>query len=211
MKHTPHHVKLEARMCFKYDWANIYVMRLFVSVDLDRNLADNVVKAQTVLRKSQADVKFVSPQTLHFTLKFLGDVDEKRVPEIEAEIEKALRPVEQFRIAIEGLGYFGSPAHMKVLWVDVKEGKRELTELMKKIGDALSYIRRDEHKPATHLTIGRVRTGLNRDRLLEEINSLKNVKIGEMVVKEVRLKSSVLTRQGPVYKDVKVFALPASK
>ncbi len=52
-----------------------------------------------------------------------------------------------------------------------------------------------------------MRSGRNREILLEEIRNLHDTGVGEMYVKEIKLKQSILTKKGPVYKDVKVFGL----
>jgi len=58
-----------------------------------------------------------------------------------------------------------------------------------------------------HLTIGRVRSGKNRELLANFINKLKDVNVGEMYVKNVKLKKSVLMQKGPLYSDLVVFKL----
>lgn len=183
-------------------------MRLFVSVDLEPGLEEKVKEVQDRVKETGADVKMVEPENLHFTIKFLGEVPEERVREAEEIIEGSLKDVRAFRISVEGFGYFGPPAHIRTLWVDVKEGRKELLDLMGKVGGTLNQIRKDDFsRPVAHLTIGRVRSGKNREQLLKEAEALKGVKLGEMDVKEVKLKKSVLTGSGPVYSDVKVFTL----
>ncbi len=118
-----------------------------------------------------------------------------------------MKDVKEFRIGIGKIGYFGSPGHVKTLWIDVNEGREELVNLIVKMNQNLNHIRHEVRKPNPHLTIGRVKSGRNREILLETINSMKNVKLGEMIVKFVKLKQSILTREGPVYSDVKVFEL----
>jgi 2'-5' RNA ligase len=96
---------------------------------------------------------------------------------------------------------------MKVIWAGVNSGKDEFVKLAKSLDEKLSFIRREEHEPSPHLTIARVKSGRNVDRLSREVDSLRDVKIGEVRVKEIKLKQSVLTLQGPIYSDVKIFRL----
>jgi len=182
-------------------------MRLFIAVDLDDKLKTNVLNVQNRIRQSGADVKFVEPENLHFTLKFLGEVEEAELPEIEKRISDVLEGVKRFVIKIEGFGYFGSPGYIRTLWLDVKDGKEQLQGIAESLNRALDYIRHEKRKSNVHLTIGRVKSAKNKDALIHEIEALRNVKIGEMKVKTVKLKQSILTKQGPVYKDVKVFDL----
>jgi len=182
-------------------------MRLFLAIELEEDIRGKIANIESEIRQKDVDVKFVEPENLHLTLKFLGEVGEDKLSEIESKVSGDLRGVKQFKISIEDFGYFGSPNHIRTLWVDVKEGKDRLIALIEGFNRNLNHIRRENHKPNPHLTIGRVRSGRNREVLLREIERLRGVKIGEFVVKEVKLKKSTLTGQCPIYEDVKVFGL----
>lgn len=182
-------------------------MRLFVAVELDPGLRETAARIGKRIKDTGAGVKLVEPENLHFTIKFLGEVEEELLPEIEEKLGEALKGAGPFKVELEGAGFFGSPKFMKVLWLDVKEGQRELLRLMDKVGRALEFIQEEERQNRVHLTIGRVKSPKNREELLDLIEELRHVKVGEMVVKEVKLKESVLGPKGPAYSDVKVFPL----
>jgi 2'-5' RNA ligase len=181
-------------------------MRLFVAVDLDEKLKLKAGEIIGELKAEGLDVKFTEPEGLHFTLKFLGEVPENRLPEIKKSIADALASSQCFEINIQGFGYFGSRNFIRVLWAGVKEGKEQLAGLFRKM-KVLDYIRADDFEPNPHLTIGRPRGGKDRELLLEELERLKDAAVGRMLVKEVKLKQSVLTGEGPVYSDLEVFPL----
>ena len=181
-------------------------MRLFVAVDLDVNIKAKVAGIIEQMKTKNIDVKFTKPENLHFTLKFLGEVAEEKVTDVKEKVKEALEGVKAFRISMEGMGYFGSRNFIRVVWIDVKLGKDKLSKLCRKM-NVLDYIRKDDFEPNPHLTIGRPRSGRNKEFLLQTIEELKHVKIGEMEVKEVKLKKSLLTPEGPVYSDVAVFSL----
>lgn len=182
-------------------------MRLFIAVDLDENTKSNIARIINALKNRDFDVKWAEPDNIHLTLKFLGEVREDQIKGLEERISNVLKSVKKFKISISEVGYFGSPRYIKVIWLDVVESREKLVELSKLFNRELSYIRKEEHKPSPHLTIGRVRTGRNRDELLREIERFKHMKIGEVNVNEIKLKSSVLDKKGPAYSDVKVFDL----
>ncbi len=182
-------------------------MRLFVAIELDENLRGKVEDIENQIRTCDCDVKFVEPENLHFTLKFLGEVPEQGVKEIEERISALVKGVKQFRLSLEGFGYFGKPDYMRSLWIDVGKGKDELVKLIEGMNQNLNHIRREVHEANPHLTIGRVKSGRNREALLETVNSLKDVKLGEMLVKFVKLKQSTLTKKGPIYTDLRSFEL----
>lgn len=179
-------------------------MRCFVAVDLDKDLVKHVKDIQMEINNLDVDVKFVEPENLHFTLKFLGEVSEGEIDAIKKSIQEGLKGLCVFKVGIQGLGYFGSSKYVRTLWLDVKGGEEKFMKLVKNVKECLTM---GEENKSVHLTIGRVKSGKNRELLFNFINKSKNVKIGEMTVKDVKLKSSVLTGSGPVYSDLAVFKL----
>ncbi len=182
-------------------------MRLFIAIDLNKELKDKIKNIEDELKKLDLPIKFVEPENLHFTLKFLGEVSEERVKEIEKTVSEVLKDFKPFKVFIQDFGYFGSPNYIRTLWLGLKEGGKEIIEISEKLDEVLSYIRKNEHEPKPHLTIGRVKSNKNKEILLKEIEKLKNVKIGEFYVNKIKLKKSVLTKKGPIYSDLKVFEL----
>lgn len=182
-------------------------MRVFVAIDLNEELIDRIIETENELKRNDIDVKFVDPENLHLTLKFLSEVREEKIPEIEQSLSEALNGFKQFRMKINGFGYFGKPDYMRTLWLGIKEGREDIIEIVKELNKRLNHIRKDDYDPSPHLTIGRVKSGKNKEILLRESERLKDVNIGEMLVKEIKLKNSVLTEKGPIYSDLKVFIL----
>jgi len=185
-------------------------MRLFIAIDLGEDIIRRITKIEDELKRKDVDVKFVEPENLHLTLKFLGEVSENQLDVIKKETEMAVSGFSEFQISIEGCGYFGNPNYIRVLWIGVNKGREKLIDIIDMLNKSLESVRRDEYKPNPHLTIGRVRSGKNREFLLHEVESLEHVKLGEINVKEIKLKESVLSRKGPVYNDIKIFKLKQS-
>ncbi len=182
-------------------------MRLFVALELEPSLREKIGEIEADLRRCEGDVKFVEPENLHLTLKFLGEIRKEFLPKVEEGIRKALEGMKQFRISLEGVGYFGSPTYLRTIWVGVKEGQEQLHGIMLKLNRELDKFKKDTRKPNAHLTVGRVKSSRGRDCLLEKMADLAGVKVGEMAVKEISLKQSALSREGPAYTDVKAFPL----
>ncbi len=180
-------------------------MRVFIAIDLDKELINKIMEIESELKGNDIDVKFVEPENLHLTLKFLGEVGEDKIPEIEQNISRILGEFKQFRMRIDGFGYFGKPDYIRTLWLGIKEGKEEIIKIIKELNKTLNHIRKDDYDPSPHLTIGRVKSGKNKELLLHEVEGLKDVNTGEMVVNEIKLKQSVLTKKGPEYSDLRVF------
>ena len=82
------------------------LIRTFIAVELDPGFREKIQELQD--KFSNYDLKFVKPELVHITLKFLGDVDESRIPSISAALDSIL--CEPFEAKVGGLGAFPKPA-----------------------------------------------------------------------------------------------------
>ncbi|MBE2900815.1 RNA 2',3'-cyclic phosphodiesterase [Methanothermobacter thermautotrophicus] len=182
-------------------------VRAFLAVDLDEGLRDHVSRVQDTLKSADAQVKFVEPENLHFTLKFFGDVGGGKLRRIEDAVRETLRNYEPFEISIRGAGVFPNPRYIRVVWLGV-ENPETFSDLQRNLD--MEFVKmgfRPERDYVPHLTVGRVKGPRNRDKLAELIGELEDVEVGSMRVSEVSLKRSELTPAGPVYSDIEVFRL----
>ncbi|MBU0898997.1 MAG: RNA 2',3'-cyclic phosphodiesterase [Nanoarchaeota archaeon] len=179
-------------------------MRLFIAVDLDDNIKEKIIEETIPIRSKGTDIAFTTSENLHVTMKFLGEVAEQQLKGLKEDISNTLAGVKQFKINIKGMGYFGRPEFMKVIWlgVDKDNGRDELVNIIKSLNNALKHIRTEDHDPHPHITIGRVKTCKNKEILLHEVKSKSNLEIGEMLVKQIVLKKSELSEKGPIYTDL---------
>ncbi len=182
-------------------------MRLFIAVDVDDRIRQECIKLIGSLKESGADLKTVSPENLHITLKFLGDVREDHVKRISDILEEFSQSLEPFNIRFSVMGYFGGVRFPRIIWVGISEGRDTIAKMVTELNEKLSWVRNEDKKPRPHLTLARVKTPRNSDRLIETIQSLRDVKLGELSVKEIKLKKSTLKPDGPVYSDLKTFRL----
>jgi 2'-5' RNA ligase len=178
-------------------------MRCFISIDVDDSLVGRISEIQERIKKLDVDVKFVEPENLHFTINFLGDMNKDGINSVKKSLD-FLKYEHEFKISIFGIGYFGSQNRVRTLWLGVKDGEDELIKLMKNVNDNVKF---GEKIFSPHLTIGRVKSDINKGILLGFIDECRNVNTGEMHVKTVKLKMSSLTGYGPIYSDISVFKL----
>ena len=182
-------------------------MRLFIAIDLSEELRERIVHETNSIKTKGVDVAFTSPENLHITLKFLGEVSEKQFERLKEDFSSTLSGFKQFDVNIKGMGYFGSPDFMKVIWMGLHEGKDDVVNIINSLNTTLDYIRTEDFEPNPHITLGRVKTGKNKHVLLHEVESKKNLEIGKMVVKSVKIKQSELTGEGPIYSDLLTISL----
>jgi 2'-5' RNA ligase len=184
-------------------------MRLFVAVELENTLKDKVSEIQKKLIQEDADVKWVELKNLHFTLKFIGEVDESRIGDIVKAIDKSLVDTKPCRLSIENIGVFPNESNPKIIWLGVSEGKDEICSLANIVQDKLAKIgfAREKRKFSPHLTLGRVKSARNKGKLLDAVKSMQGVIAGVMDVREVLLMQSRLTPKGAIYSRVHKFKL----
>lgn len=177
-------------------------LRTFVAVDIDAAVETQVSRLIKRLQNTSAKVKWVDPQHLHYTLKFLGEIHLRDVPEICSTIEKAVRPLESFRAVAAGAGAFPDPERPRTVWLGITDGQEEFVSLHDVVEDALDKLgfRREHRRFRPHLTLGRVRqspTGI--EELGKLVQQHRDFVAGELYVGEVKIFSSVLTKDGPHY------------
>lgn len=182
-------------------------IRSFLAIDLADDLKPKIADVQREFKKTDANIKYVPSQNMHFTLKFFGNIDEDMVEDISKAVEKVIGNYSSFELSIEGCGSFPNQNTIKVLWIGISKDSR-ITDLQKDLDKEFKKLGfKKERNYISHLTIGRPRNSKNRNQIKDTINSMKNVKIGTMRVNKISLKKSTLTPQGPIYEDIKVFNL----
>ncbi|ARS89609.1 RNA 2',3'-cyclic phosphodiesterase [Natrarchaeobaculum aegyptiacum] len=184
-------------------------MRLFVSVDLPDDLAEPVADLQSEFSEASG-LNFTDPEQAHVTLKFLGEVDEDRVPDLERELEAAVSDadVDSFRVRYGGLGVFWSLEYISVVWLGVEEGGAELTRLHEAIESRTTAMGFDaeDHDFTPHVTLARMEHAGGKE-LVQKLVTEREPTVGETTVESVRLTESTLTDEGPVYSTVAAFSL----
>lgn len=175
-------------------------MRLFIAVPVPEELKGNIAGIQKRLAGASG-IKAVGKENLHFTIKFLGEMDS--VGAVEKCMEESLEGLHRFDVEIAGVGAFPSKNRARAVWLSVGNGIENFKKLMKNIDAELSKIGFEREKEyAPHLTIARVRSASGNAELIKLLEKLEQTQIGTMRVKEVKLVKSTLTGVGPVYEEV---------
>ena len=182
-------------------------IRSFLAIELDKELVPKILDVQKEFKKTNANIKYVPSQNMHFTLKFFGNIDMDMVEDISSAVEKVIKNYSSFDLNIKNCSCFPNKKVIKVLWLGLEEGspiknlQKDLDKEFRKLGF------KKERNFISHLTIGRVKSPKNKKEIREAIERLENIEIGQMTVSKICLKKSTLTPQGPIYEDIKVFEL----
>jgi 2'-5' RNA ligase len=176
--------------------------RGFIAVDIDA--LPKILDFEKDLKDTKANIKLVEPENIHITLKFLGDTNEDLIDEIDSLIKKAVQGINSFNIILEGAGVFPNKNYIKVIWLGIKNGEK-LGNISKNIDEELNGmgIKKEKREFSAHLTIARVRSVKNKEKILRIIEKHTNSRFGEINVNSIKLKKSILTQKGPIYIDLK--------
>ncbi len=178
------------------------MVRVFVSLDVENDdVSRRASEIQRRMVETKADLKLVDAKILHITLFFIGEIHESMVSRICETLSRVEgQPVE---IEIRGLGAFPTVSQPRVVFAKVGKGAAEVVERAKRVSEALFSIgfkASEEFSP--HITLARVRSRLNIDKLVLFIKDNGDILIGETLTSRLRLKKSTLTPKGPVYETL---------
>ena len=182
-------------------------IRAFLAIDLDDDLKPKINKIIKEFKQIDTRIKYVELANLHLTLKFFGDIDTNGLKLLEDAIANVVSEFDPFKIKISGCGAFPNNNHIKVIWVGIEDDSI-LKDLHDRMDEEFVRIGFDkDRKFSTHLTIGRMKSAKNKDKVKSTIEEFSNVEIGEMEVSQISLKKSTLTPRGPIYEDISIFEL----
>ncbi|KYH26877.1 2',5' RNA ligase family [Halalkalicoccus paucihalophilus] len=184
-------------------------MRLFVSIDLPEAFAERIAAVQEELSDA-GGIRPTDPTQTHVTLKFLGEVSEDRVPELETGLETAVADagVSPFEAEYGGLGVFPSLEYISVVWLGVRDGAAEMTRLHEAIERETVELGFDpeDHDFTPHATIARMDHAGGKE-LVRTLVRECDPPVGRTPVEEVTLMRSELGPDGPVYSTVGSYPL----
>jgi len=177
-------------------------MRCFIAIELPENIRSALSYIEGKLKKTNADIRWVKPENIHLTLKFLGNVGDATVKKIIELMEKSCRRYNPFYLEIKGVGMFPDKRYPRVLWVGVIDNNI-LKTLQKDIDDSMATIGFEKDKRFNaHLTLGRFRSSKGKDAILDAIRELEGDICGTIEVKSISLMESILHPEGARYTKI---------
>jgi 2'-5' RNA ligase len=183
-------------------------IRTFIAVEADPSIRKSAAALIDRLRQSAADVKWVAPENLHLTVKFLGDVNADDVAAVCEAVERSVAEVSPFELDFGGAGAFPNLRRPQTIWLGVREGNERMANLADRVERALKRFgfRRETRQFRSHLTLGRMRRdggGPGGRELAELLAQFADYEAGRMPVEEIVVFSSQLERTGPIYEAMR--------
>jgi len=179
-------------------------IRSFLAFDIEsETVLNRLVTAQRQLVQTGADLKIVLPTNIHITIRFLGNITPAMVEKIFDEMKQVKFTL--FTVQIKGLGAFPNPRYPRVVWAGIAEGAEHIKRVFSQIEPKLCGLgfTPDHRGFSPHLTIARVRSGRNKQKLSAFLTENANYEFGAIAAKCLRLKKSTLTPKGPLYSTLK--------
>jgi len=179
------------------------MVRTFIAIkiDHDENFRNIFNRLKRRLRNDK--IRWSDISKLHITLKFLGDVEEEKIPLISEKLDIVAGDVSQFSFKLSGAGVFRSISYPKVFWVGTKESEK-LRRLAERIQDELTEIgiEKDEKIFRPHLTLGRMKGIEDKVTLREVLSDYKDFEFKKVFVDELIFYESILDSKGAVHKSI---------
>jgi 2'-5' RNA ligase len=185
-------------------------MRIFVGLDIPDAIRTRISTYLESARELAPAARWVRPESLHVTLKFIGEVPESKVLEIK-EILRQVK-IQPFEIEFKNVGFFPTPKAARVFWIGIHASDAlpllasSIDEKTTKIG-----IPKEEKSYKPHLTLARAVSGRGTGKcfqlLQQRPDADESLRFGTMAAQEFFLYKSELMRGGARYTKLQRFSL----
>jgi len=175
-------------------------LRCFIAIDIPEPIKREIGKLIDVLKKYDADVKWVSAANFHLTLKFLGNTPESSIPGIKMALSSIVSSYQPFCIKIIGTGMFPTRKNPRVCWVGI-EGSDILKKVKEDIENSMLQFgfKKEDKDFNPHMTIGRVRSLKGIMNIVNELAFFQEQDFGTVNVDNLKIMKSDLKPGGPEY------------
>lgn len=165
------------------------------------------------LAESEADVKWVSEENFHITLKFLGGVEPDSLKCIYEVVHMVTQSINSFEVHLSKIGAFPNIRCPRVIWTGITAGTSELKALADLLECHLERIGfpRENRSFSPHMTLGRVKSPRNASKLSQALEQVRDEDFGDFEVNLVSVMKSDLKPAGPIYTPMVEFPLENPK
>lgn len=178
--------------------------RIFVAVAVHPALREAVRTLERRLEEAGVTPRWIVPENLHFTLRFLGRISPAQLTRVRRAAQDAAAETAPFRISLSGVGAFPTTRRPRVVWVGITEGADAMKTLANRLDDALARQRfpKESRPLQPHLTLARIRDPRQADGLEAAAASLGALEVGRQDVTSIAVVESHLRPSGALYVPV---------
>lgn len=184
-------------------------IRSFVAIPIPDDIKKTVQDWVEPLRKHDSSIRWVRPEGMHLTFKFLGEVEEERFEkEFYPEFTQLLGPFQPITVLVQGIGQFPARGNPRILWAGIEKGVDPLIQLAEAVDNFFEVFgfAKEKRKFSPHLTLARVKKKPSSG-FFKAWSREKFPLFGEYVADRVVFFRSELTKQGAVYSVLQEFKL----
>jgi 2'-5' RNA ligase len=180
-------------------------VRTFIAVELSPQARACLAQAiQSMKEQGVQGVRWVRPEGLHLTLKFLGGIAPPMVEKVTQGLKEACQGVKPFDLALSHTGAFPNAERPRVLWIGLSGGLGPLMDIQSRIEDQMQRLGfpTETRSFSPHVTLGRVRDNAGSPGRLRIGEAFKEVKVEDVPpwgIETVDLMKSTLMPSGAVY------------
>jgi len=187
------------------------MIRTFIALELPDQAKLDIAAVQNDLTSAGLKLRWVKPQNIHLTLKFLGEVDREKIADICDVLTAVACRHQFFNLQPRGLACFPGLKNPRVMWVGISGELDVLKALQNDVENVLIPLGFNAEKRSFrgHLTIGRIKNRLNSRKLVEALRTHSGFNSDSFNVKQVSVFESKLQPTGPIY--TKLCELPLGK
>jgi 2'-5' RNA ligase len=182
-------------------------MRAFLAIPIPEEIKEYAYKIKDNLDAEQPDIKWVEYVNYHLTVKFLGEVNSDVTGEIRDKMKIAGENCPPFQLNINGVGFFPNKFRPRVVWLGINGELNKAAFLAEQVDDYLTPMGFEPEKNHRfHLTLGRVRSERNLNKMMEKLVRIPNQNM-PFCVNEFYLMASKLLPTGPSYTIIDKFTI----
>ncbi|MFQ5636982.1 MAG: RNA 2',3'-cyclic phosphodiesterase [bacterium] len=174
-------------------------IRIFIAIEIPEPIKEKIAKLQEDLKAYQERVSWTKPGNIHLTLKFLGNVEQSRIPAVAGAVNKIAEQTRPFSLHVQDVGVFPNIKRPRIIWVGVTDLTAGSSALAGRLDLCLSDLgfQKERRKFSPHLTIGRIKAIPGAEFL--GVLSASTFAGGDFMVEEIAVIKSDLKPGGAVY------------
>jgi 2'-5' RNA ligase len=184
-------------------------IRAFIAFEMPPEITAHLKDLQEALRSQGMKLRWVRPENIHLTLKFLGDISPGQIDKLNSALISTASENNSVTLRAKGLGVFPSLKSARVLWVGLTGGSETLSRIHHDLENRLELFgfEREHRAFKAHLTLARVKQKLPYKTLFAALETLKGFETETFDLDKLILFKSELKPSGAVYTPLKTVPL----
>ena len=176
-------------------------IRTFIAIELPETIISAISKVQEGVKSYGFNIRWVHPENIHLTLKFLGDTKEDETDKIAKVIFESVKTYSPISLFAKGIGVFPGIKRPRVIWAGISGHLNPLFKLQKKLENGIEMLgfKKEKRPFRAHLTLGRIKDRIDPKRFGDTLRAFGGFESETFYADKVILYKSELKPTGAVY------------